>query len=314
MHRYTVLICTRNRADTLATALDSHLALAVPAGVWRELLVVDNGSADHTPAVVEAFRRKAGFEVGYLREDRAGHSVALNAGCRAARGEAIAFTDDDAFPAPGWLAALHDTFGRAAADWVYGPVVPRWAKGTAPRWYGPATARLVACLDHGPAGFVAADPEQSFYGVNHAVRRDRLLALGLYREDLGILPGGTSVSGNDTELFARALAAGYKLVYEPRAAVEHLIPAERTRPATHRRITRIVADNQFDHLRANPPAPPTVLGLPRFYYRRLAAHLAGWAGGAVRLDPSRRFAHELQVIRYLTLIGRAAGRRAGERG
>ena len=66
----TVLICTRDRADTLARALASHLDLEVPPGVTRDLLVVDNGSSDHTPDVVEAFRRTAPFGVTYLREDR----------------------------------------------------------------------------------------------------------------------------------------------------------------------------------------------------------------------------------------------------
>ena len=306
---YTVLICTRNRADTLARALASHLDLAVPAGVTRDLIVVDNGSTDHTAAVVEAFRRTAPFPVAYLREDREGHSVALNAGCRAAAGDVVAFTDDDAFPEPGWLAAVHDTFVRRGADWVYGPVVPRWEGGAAPWWYGPETARLVAGLDHGPAEFVATHRGQTFYGVNHAARRDRLFALGLYREDLGLLPGGAGRAGNDDDLFARALAAGYTLVYQPRAAVRHLVARHRCRADLHRRTTVQVAANQFAGLLADPPPPPTLLGLPRFYYRRAAGHLAGFVRGAVTGNPSLRYNSELELIRFGTLIRRAVRHR-----
>jgi glycosyltransferase involved in cell wall biosynthesis len=313
---YTVLICTRNRADTLARALASHLDLAVPPGVTRDLLVVDNGSTDHTAAVVEAFRRTAPFPVTYLREDREGHSVALNAGCRAATGDVVVFTDDDAFPDPGWLAAAHDGFTRLGADWVYGPVVPRWTGGPAPAWYGPATAWLVACLDHGPAEFVATHPGQTFFGVNHAARRDRLFALGLYREDLGLLPGGKGRAGNDDDLFARALAAGYRLAYHPKMRVHHLIAPHRRRAALHRRVAAQVAQNQFRGLLADPPAGPTLLGLPRFYYRRLLAHAAGYVRGVLLADPALRFQSQLQLIRFVTLVRlaarrRLAGRRAG---
>jgi glycosyltransferase involved in cell wall biosynthesis len=277
--------------------------------VTRDLLVVDNGSTDHTAAVVDAFRRTAPFPVAYLREDREGHSVALNAGCRAAAGEVVVFTDDDAFPDPGWLPAAHDGFVRLGADWVYGPVVPRWTGGPAPWWYGPETARLVACLDYGPAEFVAAHRGQTFFGVNHAARRDRLFALGLYREDLGLLPGGKGRAGNDDDLFARALAAGYRAVYHPGMAVEHLIAAHRRRADLHRRTAALVAANQFDGLLAEPPPPPTVLGLPRFFYRRAAGHLGGFVRGLLAGNPSLRFNSELELIRFGALVRRAVRHR-----
>jgi len=305
----TVLICTRNRAAVLAEALASHPAVEMPAGVVRDMVVVDNGSTDGTAEVVAAFRKSAPFDVAYVREDREGHSVALNTGCRVATGDVVAFTDDDAFPAEGWLTAIHETFVRRDADWVYGPVVPRWETGRAPAWYGPATAPLVACLDYGPREFVATDPGQTFYGVNHAARRDRLFELGLYREDLGIRPGRGSVAGNDDDLFARALRAGFRLVYDPRASVRHFIPAARCRKRTHRRNTRRVAVNQFHRLLEQPPAPPTLIGLPRFYFRKPIEHVSGWVRGLVNGDASRRFFNEVQLIRFLTIIGRAGRHR-----
>lgn len=310
---YTVLICTRNRAETLAAALASHLDLAVPAGVTRDLIVVDNGSTDDTRGAVERFARAAPFPVAYVREDREGHSIALNTGCRAATGDVIAFTDDDAFPAPGWLAAIHDGFARHAADWVYGPVVPRWEAGAAPAWYGRETARLVACLDLGPAEFVATNMSQTFYGVNHAARRDRLFALGLYREDLGLIPGKKGSGGNDDELFGRALAGGCKLVYHPGALVNHLVAPHRCRAGLHRSVTVLVAGNQFRALCRNPPPPPTLLGLPRFYFRKPFEHLARWVRGVVGRNPSLRLDSEIELIRFATLIWHAARHRVGRR-
>jgi glycosyltransferase involved in cell wall biosynthesis len=301
--RYTVLICTRNRADTLARALTSHLSIEVPKGVTRDLVVVDNGSIDRTAEAVEAFRKTAPFAVQYLREEREGHSIALNTGCRAATGDAIIFTDDDALPEQGWLMAIHDTFSRRDADWVYGPVYPEWENNRTPWWYGPYTRALVACLDYGPDEFVATEQAQSFFGVNHACRRDRLFTLGLYREDYGILPGRKGFTGNDEDLFTRAVKAGYRIVYQPQARVHHLIPAARSRAAYHREIAVVVAQNLFDQLRASPPLGPSFLGLPRYYYAMPIELAIGWLRGLVAGDGSVRFFNELRLLRFLTMIG-----------
>ena len=183
--------------------------------------------------------------------------------------------------------------------------MPRWESGVQPSWYGPYTRQFVACVDYGFAEFVATDPHHHFAGVNHACRRDRLFALGLYREDLGIRPGRGSIAGNDDELFARAFRNGYRLVYNPRVCVHHLIAPSRSLKATHRRITRLVANNQYEHLRETPPAAPSMLGLPRYYYRKPIEHLAGWFRGLLARDPSRRFYNEIRLLRFATLIGRA---------
>jgi glycosyltransferase involved in cell wall biosynthesis len=310
---YTVLICTRNRCETLAVALESHLALEMPKGVTRDMIVVDNGSTDSTREVVEAFRDRAPFRVIYHCEGQPGHSVALNSGSRAATGDVIVFTDDDAIPDPGWLAAIHDTFVRHDADWVYGPVVPRWESGEPPAWYGRHSAQYVACLDRGPVEFVAREPWQHFAGVNHACVREKLLALGLYREDLGLLPAGRSAVGNDDELFYRALTAGCRVVYNPKVLVHHMIHPSRCHKQTHRTNIRLAARNQYDYLLANPPGIPTVFGLPRYYYRQPFRHALGWLWGVVKRDPSLRFNSELQLIRFLTLIGAALRHRGARR-
>ena len=58
MSRLTVALCTRNRAASLALALERLCALRIPDGVWWEVVVVDNASTDRTPDVIAQFAKR----------------------------------------------------------------------------------------------------------------------------------------------------------------------------------------------------------------------------------------------------------------
>ncbi|GIX46766.1 MAG: glycosyl transferase [Candidatus Tectimicrobiota bacterium] len=94
----SVVIPTYNRAAMLREAIASVLAQTYRH--W-ELIVVDDGSQDDTPAVVQAF----GSQLTYLRQAHAGVSAARNRGAAAARGELLAFLDSDDLWLPQKLAA-----------------------------------------------------------------------------------------------------------------------------------------------------------------------------------------------------------------
>ena len=91
----TIIVCTYNRCKSLAKTLESIATLRVPGPVEWEVLVVDNNSTDQTRAVVEGFSCRYPSRFRYLFEPQQGKSCALNAGIQAARGEILAFTDDD---------------------------------------------------------------------------------------------------------------------------------------------------------------------------------------------------------------------------
>jgi len=101
--RVSVVVPTRNRASSLRallTALDAQTLRPL------EVIVVDDTSSDGTAELLAGWEGE-GRRVERL-EQPAGSYAARNRGWRAARGEFIAFTDDDCLPQPGWLAALID--------------------------------------------------------------------------------------------------------------------------------------------------------------------------------------------------------------
>ena len=86
-------MATRNRAAQLGRVLERYCDLQSPPGGWKAI-VVDNGSSDETRGVVQSFVSR--IPVEYIREDRGGKMVALNAGITAIAGEVVVLTDDRA--------------------------------------------------------------------------------------------------------------------------------------------------------------------------------------------------------------------------
>jgi glycosyltransferase involved in cell wall biosynthesis len=94
--KLSVIIATRNRAHAIAGCLDSIAAAIAHAGVLdAEIVVVDNGSVDDTAAAVTAWAGAGGTSVRLVREPKPGLARARNCGLDHARGDLLAFTDDD---------------------------------------------------------------------------------------------------------------------------------------------------------------------------------------------------------------------------
>lgn len=107
--RISVVLATRDRADRLRTAVQSVRSQSYDH--W-ELIVVDDGSVDGTPAVLEAVAADD-ERIRVLRADGAGAGAARNAGLDAATGGWVAFLDDDNVMAPDWLRAIAEFTGRS---------------------------------------------------------------------------------------------------------------------------------------------------------------------------------------------------------
>jgi glycosyltransferase involved in cell wall biosynthesis len=298
----TIVICTRNRASVLERVLAHHHRYILPNGWEREYVIVNNGSTDRTNEVIEDFGRKATFPVRLIVESRPGHSIALNSGCRAATGEIIAFTDDDAIPADQWLAEIIRSISDLGNDWVYGPVRPLWEFGKNPLWYGPKTAFWVACPDYGNQPFLATDPSTTFVGVNHACKTTRLFELGLYDEQKGLRGDGKSYTGNDDDLYMKSLAMGFRVFYNPLVSVNHIIDKKRYDGLTHLKNSWIVGRNECLNYRLLSTSSQTGSKslIPRYRYRLLVSHLAGAIVSCVLLSPS-------SVMFYLANINRFIG-------
>ncbi len=114
----SVVIPARNEASTITAQLDALTAQRWD-GTW-EIVVVDNGSTDETPAVVSSYADRCTWVRLVRALERAGLNYARNVGIEAARGTAFALCDADDLVAPGWIAAMGDAL--RIAPLVTGPL------------------------------------------------------------------------------------------------------------------------------------------------------------------------------------------------
>lgn len=259
-----VAVCTNRRPQEIAACLD---AMALQAGSLGAMLVCSGLEPASAAAHQRAARSKLpGAQV--LREPRPGLSHARNrALAECADGEVLAFVDDDALVAPGWLTRLAAAWSRAPARvaCIGGPVRPRFP-GARPAWLTDAMLPALSMLDYGPEE-LDLDPEvRTAYGANVSFRCGPLRAVGGFDPAFGHRPGRDWFSEEDEA--QRALArAGHGVRYVPDAYVWHVVsPTRLTRPALLARRFRYGATLGARHRRpatlAARQATTSALGAP----------------------------------------------------
>ncbi|MFQ5494697.1 MAG: glycosyltransferase family 2 protein [Phycisphaerae bacterium] len=198
--RVSVVIPTCNRCHALSRCLD---ALARQTYSDFELIVVDDGSTDNTPAMFERFLHQHPSVRGkYVRNgQRLGANVSRNRGIREARGELVAFLDSDCVPRPDWLERLLAAFTSDSVAAVTGLV-----EDLPPE-------NVFELAFKGTHRLARPGPAHRLVGGNMCLRRELLLDQPL-DEDLA---GGCDEEG----VFLRLRAAGWTMLAVPDAVVLH---------------------------------------------------------------------------------------------
>jgi GT2 family glycosyltransferase len=255
----TVVIPHYNDVARLEKCLGA-LAASQPAGIAAtvDILVVDNGSTHPLEAV-----RAAHPSVRFLNEPAKGAAAARNRGVAGALAERIFFLDADCVPAPDWLARALDV--APSADLVGG---------------------RIDTFDETPPPRSGAQAFETVFAFNQrdyierkgfSVTANLLTTRTIFR-DVGDMVVGRP---EDKDWCERAVARGYRLIYDDRLRVEH--PTRTDWPALARKWRRLVDEAHQQNGTG---------GTARLKWLAQA--------GAVALSP---FAHAPQVLRHPRLSG-----------
>ena len=246
----TVIICTRNRAESLRQALESFFCDSnLEAPNW-EVLVVET-STDHTVEVCREFQQRFSQHFRFIEEKKLGKSNALNTAIQAAKGDVLAFTDDDVICEPNYIQGIATVFSSCSADAAQGRVLLD-CEGGWPKWLdGNYLAMMADFRDYGNE---VIDLDGTLCGTNMVVRREVFDKVGGFAPELG--PGGLGM-WEDTEISLRIRQAGYRIIYAPEILLRH--------PWSRERLTKsFLRSRYFGQGRAQAYYEPLPVSLPRF--------------------------------------------------
>ena len=194
----SVVVSTRDRAERLEGLLASLRKQTLDPDEW-EISVVDDGSRDGTPDLLERARAEGSLDLTVVRHERSvGPGAGRNAGWRAARGALVAFTDDDCEADPDWLVRGLAAAQRNPRSFVQGRTDPIERE----------------LPDLGPySRTLRIESEGPYYQTcNMFYPRELLDDLGGFR---------AMNTGEDTDLAWRALEAGWSSSWAGDAQVFH---------------------------------------------------------------------------------------------
>jgi glycosyltransferase involved in cell wall biosynthesis len=209
----SVLVSTCNRCDKLRMLLDTMKNDGSACPTETEVLVIDNNSSDATKQVVAEYTSLENPVFRYLSENKPGKSHALNAGIREARGEIIAFTDDDCIPSPSWVASIWREFESDSELSVLGGRVALYDESDLPQAILLSNCRRLVTK----AREVCETP--AIIGANMAFRKTALKVTRGFDPLLG--PGSMCKAFEDLDLVYRSLKKNFKIVYSPEVIVFH---------------------------------------------------------------------------------------------
>ncbi|WP_395647873.1 glycosyltransferase family 2 protein [Terricaulis sp.] len=215
MIRVSVIIPTFRRPESFRRAALSVFAQAGVDGV--ELIAVDNSPEGSALEVFRALDRDAPIPFRWMHEPRPGVAHARNAALPYARGEFIAWLDDDEEAPAHWLAALVAVRRETGAQSVFGPV----------RAQAPQAGRHAAFFErlYSRAGPSASGPIAQNYGIGNSLQPRALFSLNEF--DVA----ANETGGEDDALFASWREAGATFAWAAEAAVTEHVGHERSRLA-----------------------------------------------------------------------------------
>lgn len=230
----SIIIPTLNRSASLDKTLKSILSYSSNSNSY-EIIVVDNGSTDSTPAIVKYYQDNfKGISIRYICDPEPGLLTGRHRGAQEAAGDILTFIDDDVIVSSTWIDTIITTLQqRKDISFITGPNLPLF-EAYPPWWlqyfwattpYGGKMCTWLSLLDLGDKP-IEINPGYVF-GLNFTIRKNDFIELGGFHPD-NISPQYQMYQGDgETGLATKGLEQNKIALYHPGALLYHQTPASR---------------------------------------------------------------------------------------
>jgi len=229
--KLSVIIPTRDRADFLSTALKS-LEQQTIAPEQFEVLVVDNGSTDHTKDVAADARAQL-QNLRYLLEPEPGLHAGRHRGMSEASGDVLVYADDDIRALPEWLATIADIFSDPVVAMAGGNNYPDFL-GAVPPWLEKLWAKPTQNGRMlGPLSILSLQDGRRnisplcVWGCNFSIRKQVLLDAGGFHPDAMPKELLHLRGDGETHVSQYVQNKGLTCIFDSDASVFHAVTADR---------------------------------------------------------------------------------------
>ena len=261
MIQLSVIIPTRNRAETLSTTLASIENQTLDQSLF-EIIVCDNNSTDNTSVIANSFADK--FQhFKYIKTLEPGLHVGRNKGFQEARGDMLVYADDDIEAFPEWLFNINEVFKDEEVMLVGGKNLPKWEveppelilEMWEPNNKGERILGYFSVIDLGDE--IKEISPYYVFGCNFSVRKKIIAETNGFHPDS--MPQEIIEYRGDGESAVSTYVQqkGYKTIYHPNASVYHLVPEDRLtiNYLMKRSFNQGVSDS-YVHIRNPKSTPP----------------------------------------------------------
>ena len=272
---FSVIIPTYNRPDRVQECLESLLKLDYRRD-RMEIIIVDDGSKTPLDEIISPYQNQINLTL--IRQENSGPAKSRNTGALAAKGEFLAFTDDDCTPTSDWLTQLELQFKKKQNCLIGGTIINALPDNI----YTTASQEIISYL----YSYYNANPEEAlfFTSNNIAVAKDLFIKVGGFDASF-------SFAAEDREFCDRWLHLGYKMIYARDVKVYH----------AHQLSLKKFWQQQFNYGRGN------------FYFQTITAKRSGkkyqkisFYYNLLRYPFSRSFNHSAWLIASLFLLSQFA--------
>ena len=223
----SIIVCTYslNNFQNFVEAVDSLLNQTYEN---IEVVIVVDGNEELFNKIQEYYGARESVKAVSLKENM-GVSIARNIGTKAARGDVIAYFDDDAVAEKMWIQNLVDIYQKLDAISVGGKILPLWIPRK-PDFFPEELGWLVGMTGEGFAEDKVVELRNTWES-NISFKREVFDEVGFFNENFGFAKGGTSYRQGPAAEFALRMRhkLGKGVIYNPEAVIYHKIPASKTR-------------------------------------------------------------------------------------